>query len=146
MRSGTSPQSNLTRRANHRHIFIVPNPAGGSLPGFLLSVHPLDVLAAIRQLFAGVDQVSVLALLQKDGVAVDLFQDDGFRACRRWDRATLASPDGRTLCVRLTAAGCEHPDDEQEQANLRALEDRLTSTGNINDAWALYKARIASRR
>jgi hypothetical protein len=27
------------------------------------------------------------------------------------------------------------PDDEQEQANLQALEDRLTSTGNINDAW-----------
>jgi hypothetical protein len=38
------------------------------------------------------------------------------------------------------------PDDEQEQANLQALEDRLTSTGNINDTWALYKARIASRR
>jgi hypothetical protein len=38
------------------------------------------------------------------------------------------------------------PDDEHEQANLQALEERLTSTGNINDAWALYKARIASRR
>jgi hypothetical protein len=38
------------------------------------------------------------------------------------------------------------PDEEQEQANLQALEDRLTSTGNINDAWALYKARIASQR
>ena len=37
-------------------------------------------------------------------------------------------------------------DDEQKQANLQALEDRLTSTGNINDAWALYNARIASRR
>jgi hypothetical protein len=35
------------------------------------------------------------------------------------------------------------PDDAQEQANLQALEDRLTSTGNINDAWALYKARKA---
>jgi hypothetical protein len=38
------------------------------------------------------------------------------------------------------------PDDEQEQANIQALEDRLTSSGNINDAWALYNARIASRR
>jgi hypothetical protein len=37
-------------------------------------------------------------------------------------------------------------DDEQEQANLQALEDRLSSTGNINDALALYNARIASRR
>jgi hypothetical protein len=37
-------------------------------------------------------------------------------------------------------------DDEQEQAKLQALEDRLTRTGSINDAWALYKARIASRR
>jgi len=54
----------------------------------LLSVHPLGVLAAIRQLFARVDEVSVLALLQKDGVVVNLFQDDGFRACRHWDRAT----------------------------------------------------------
>jgi hypothetical protein len=38
------------------------------------------------------------------------------------------------------------PDDEQEQANLQALEDRLSSSGNINDARALYKARITSRR
>jgi hypothetical protein len=38
------------------------------------------------------------------------------------------------------------PDDEQEQANLQALEDRLSSTGNINDAWALYKAGLTSRR
>jgi hypothetical protein len=37
-------------------------------------------------------------------------------------------------------------DDEQKQANLQALEDRLTSAGNVNDAWALYKARMASRR
>ena len=37
-------------------------------------------------------------------------------------------------------------DDEQEQADLQAIEDRLTRTGNINDAWELYKARIASRR
>jgi hypothetical protein len=36
--------------------------------------------------------------------------------------------------------------DEQEQAKLQALEDRLTSTGSINDAWAWYKARLASRR
>jgi hypothetical protein len=38
------------------------------------------------------------------------------------------------------------PDDEQEQVNLRALEDRLTSSGNIRDAVALYNARQASRR
>lgn len=38
------------------------------------------------------------------------------------------------------------PDDEQEQANIQALEDKLTSTGNINDAWELCKARLASRR
>jgi Peptidase family M23 len=38
------------------------------------------------------------------------------------------------------------PDDEQQQANIRALEDRLASTGNINDAWALCKTRKASRR
>ena len=37
------------------------------------------------------------------------------------------------------------PDDEQEQADLQALETRLSSSGNINDAWALYKARMASR-
>jgi hypothetical protein len=38
------------------------------------------------------------------------------------------------------------PDDAQEQANIQALEDRLTGSGNINDAWALYEARKASRR
>jgi hypothetical protein len=38
------------------------------------------------------------------------------------------------------------PEDEQEQANIQALEDRLTRTGNIRDAWALYNARKASRR
>jgi hypothetical protein len=38
------------------------------------------------------------------------------------------------------------PDDEQEQPDLQALEDRLTSSGNIRDAVALYKARGASRR
>jgi hypothetical protein len=38
------------------------------------------------------------------------------------------------------------PDDEQEQANMQALEARLSSSGNINDAWALYNARQASRR
>jgi hypothetical protein len=37
------------------------------------------------------------------------------------------------------------PDDEQEQANLRELDARLSSTGDIRDAVALYKARIASR-
>jgi hypothetical protein len=38
------------------------------------------------------------------------------------------------------------PDDEQEQADLQALEARLSSSGNINDAWALYNARKARRR
>jgi hypothetical protein len=38
------------------------------------------------------------------------------------------------------------PDDEQEQADLRALEDRLTGSGNIRDAVALYNARKASWR
>jgi hypothetical protein len=37
------------------------------------------------------------------------------------------------------------PDDEQEQAKLQALQDKLTRTGSINDAWELYKARLASR-
>jgi hypothetical protein len=37
------------------------------------------------------------------------------------------------------------PDDEQEQADLQALEAKLSSSGSINDAWALYKARLASR-
>jgi len=38
------------------------------------------------------------------------------------------------------------PDDEQEQADLQALEAKLSSSGGINDAWALYKARVAGRR
>jgi hypothetical protein len=38
------------------------------------------------------------------------------------------------------------PDNAQEQANIQALEDRLTRTGNINNAWALYNARKASWR
>jgi hypothetical protein len=38
------------------------------------------------------------------------------------------------------------PDEEQEQADLLALEAGLSSTGNIRDAWALYNVRIASRR
>jgi hypothetical protein len=33
------------------------------------------------------------------------------------------------------------PDDEQDQANMQALEARLSSSGNVNDAWALYNAR-----
>jgi hypothetical protein len=37
------------------------------------------------------------------------------------------------------------PDDEQEQGNLRELDARLSRTGDIRDAVALYKARIASR-
>jgi hypothetical protein len=38
------------------------------------------------------------------------------------------------------------PDDEPEQADLQAAEAKLSSSGNINDALALYKARMASRR
>jgi hypothetical protein len=37
-------------------------------------------------------------------------------------------------------------DDEQDQAKLQALEDKLSSTGNFKDAVALYIARKASRR
>jgi hypothetical protein len=37
-------------------------------------------------------------------------------------------------------------DDEQEQANLQALDAKLSSAGDIRDAVALYKAREASRR
>ena len=36
-------------------------------------------------------------------------------------------------------------DDEQQQAKLRALEERFASSGSINDAWELYQARVASR-
>ena len=36
-------------------------------------------------------------------------------------------------------------DDELDQAKLQALEDTLSSTGDIRDAVALYKARLASR-
>jgi hypothetical protein len=43
----------------------------------LLSLHPLDVLAAIRQLGARIDEVSVRALLQEDGGVLDLLQNDG---------------------------------------------------------------------
>jgi hypothetical protein len=38
------------------------------------------------------------------------------------------------------------PDDEQEQADLRALEERLASSGNIRDAVALYNARKSNWR
>jgi hypothetical protein len=38
------------------------------------------------------------------------------------------------------------PDDEQEQADIRALEARLSSSGNIRDAVALYNARRSSGR
>jgi hypothetical protein len=37
-------------------------------------------------------------------------------------------------------------DDEQEQADMRALDARLSSSGNIRDAVALYNAKKASRR
>ena len=38
------------------------------------------------------------------------------------------------------------PYDEQEQADMRALDARLSSSGNIKDAVALYNARKSSRR
>jgi hypothetical protein len=38
------------------------------------------------------------------------------------------------------------PHDEQEQADMRALDARLSSSGNTKDAVALYKARKSSRR
>jgi len=38
------------------------------------------------------------------------------------------------------------PDDEQEQVDIRALEAKLSSSGNIRDAVALYNARKSSRR
>jgi hypothetical protein len=37
------------------------------------------------------------------------------------------------------------PLDDEEQANLRALDAKLSSTGNIRDAVALYNARRAHR-
>jgi hypothetical protein len=129
-------ERNLTRRANHRHIFslatIGPRRQTGRglfqsnfwywtaatghgvwlrrpdclLRGLLLSVHALGVLAAIRQLLTGVDELSLRALLQKDGMVVDLFQNDGFRACRGGDRSTLSNPADRacTFGSRLQVA------------------------------------------
>jgi hypothetical protein len=38
------------------------------------------------------------------------------------------------------------PDDEREQAGMRALDARLSSSGNIKDAVALYNARKSGRR
>ena len=37
-------------------------------------------------------------------------------------------------------------DDEQEQADMRALDARLSNSGNIRDAVALYKARKSRRQ
>jgi hypothetical protein len=37
-------------------------------------------------------------------------------------------------------------DDEQEQADMRALDARLSRSGNIRDAVALYNARKSSQR
>ena len=48
------------------------------LPGFLLRVLLLGVLAAISQLPAAIYEVAVLALLHGDGVVDVAFQDDGF--------------------------------------------------------------------
>jgi len=38
------------------------------------------------------------------------------------------------------------PDDEREQADMRALDARLSSSGSLKDAVALYNARKSSRR
>jgi hypothetical protein len=50
----------------------------------------------------------------------------------------------------LTAGDLDQPmpprDDEREQADLQALEAKLMSSGNINDAMALYNARKLIRR
>jgi hypothetical protein len=66
-----------------------------------------------------------------------------------------ATADGGLLGRYLALAGLDpqnpdqpappSPDDEQEQASLRELDERLSSTGDIRDAVALYKARIVSR-
>src|ERR1700712_3884507 len=45
---------------------------------------------------------------------------------------------------RTTPQAQPWPDDDEEEANLRALEARLSSTGNVRDAVELYKARTAS--
>jgi len=59
------------------------------------------------------------------------------------------------LLGRLAAfAGIDPPnpnqpvplDDEQEQADIRALDAKLSSSGNIRDAVALYNAIKSSRR
>jgi hypothetical protein len=38
------------------------------------------------------------------------------------------------------------PMDDDDQADMRALDARLSSSGNIRDAVALYNARRSSRR
>jgi hypothetical protein len=62
---------------------------------------------------------------------------------------------GGGLLGRLAAfAGIDPPnpnqpvplDDEQEQADIRALDAKLSSSGNIRDAVALYNAIKSSRR
>jgi hypothetical protein len=74
--------------------------------------------------------------------------------------APFASPDGPSFSDLLrnfgAPAGTDPEDsiqpapppldDDEEQTNLRALDTRLSSTGNIRDAVALYNARRASRR
>jgi hypothetical protein len=62
-----------------------------------------------------------------------------------------ANYSGGLLGMLATPAGSDPnqpapPDDDQEQADLQALEAKFSSSGSINDAWALYNARLASRR
>jgi hypothetical protein len=56
--------------------------------------------------------------------------------------------------IDLASLGPQNPDqpvppptdDEQDQAKLRELDEKLSSTGDIRDAVALYNARKSSRR
>ena len=61
-----------------------------------------------------------------------------------------ANYSGGLLGMFAAAAGNDPnqsaPPDDEEQADLQALEAKLSSSGHIKDAWALYKARMASRR
>lgn len=81
------------------------------------------------------------------------FSDTGATA------APFTSPDGPSFSDLLRNFGApvgtdpEYPiqpapplEDDEEQANLRALDARLSSTGDIRDAVALCKARRASWR
>jgi hypothetical protein len=92
-----------------------------------------------RRLVRRAYSVSPASVFDTGAPAVPLVSSDdaNFSGCLLGRFASLAGTDPNQPAP---------PDDEQEQANLQALEDRLSSTGNINDAWALYNARTASRR